>query len=290
MAATAKAAGCTVGITTNGDLLAAAIGWMVALRLDLVTLSVAGGEAHHAMLRSGSDLNSAVRQAGELAARAVRGRPRVQLGYLLTRENHGDLEEVIRLAARAGLREMYVTHLDCTPTAGLLASAAFSRSGLQAGVRESLARARATASCCGVRLRTPPDALGELLVCALDPTGLAFVAADGRVGPCVYLLLPIAGPIPRVDFGGSMETEACSYGSIPGKTLAEVLASSERRRFTAPFVARLAAEDAFRKRGFRGFGTPALAALDAADREREQALVGNPFPRACVGCHKGAGW
>lgn len=290
MAARAKAAGCTVGITTNGDLLGAAIDWIVDLRLDMVTLSVGGGGGHHAMLRDGSDLASALRQAGELAARAVRGRPRVQLAYLLTQDNHRELEEVVRLAARSALREMFVTHLDCTPVARLLAAAAFSAAGLREGVNESLARAHTAASRCRVRLRTPPDAPEELLVCALDPTRLAFVAADGRVGPCVYLLLPISGRIPRVDFGGSREIEPCSYGSIPEESLEEVLAAPARRRFVAPFVARLAAEDAFRECGFGGIGTPALAALDAADRERTRALADNPFPRGCSGCHKMAGW
>ena len=290
MVAAAKQAGCTVGITTNGDLLAAAIDWIVAARVDLVTLSVGGAETHHALLRDGSRLDSVLHRARHLSTRTVHGRPRVQLAYLLTKDNHAELEQVVRLAAQHGLRDVFVTHLDCTPTVALRAAAAFSRSGLQPGVEDSLNAARTAASKCGVRLRTPPDAPQRLLACALDPTRLAFVGADSRVGPCVYLLLPVTGPISRADIAGVTEVAPYSYGSLLQQPLEPLLSSPARRRFIAPFVARLDAEEAFRAHGLGELGSPALAALDAADQERERALAGNPFPSACAGCHKMAGW
>jgi len=290
MAAAAKRARCSVGITTNGDLLAGAAEWIVALRVDLVTLSVAGGDTRHALLRDGSDLVVALERVGELAARAVRGRPRVQVAFLLTRENHADMVEVVQRAARLGVREVYVTHLDCTPSPELLAAAAFSPSGLRSGVSESLLAARRAAARAGVRLRTPAESAEELLVCALDPTRLAYVAADGRVGPCAYHLLPITGPIPRADAGGTVDVAPACFGSVPGQTLAALLGGPARRSFAAPFVARRAADQAFRARGLGGFGSPALADLEAADAERLRVLARNPFPPACAGCHKAIGW
>ncbi len=290
MAEAAGDAGCSVGITTNGDLLAAATDWILAARVDLVTVSVGGGRGHHAALRDGSHLESVLQRAGELASRAIHGRPRVQVAFLLTRTNHGELAEAVWLASRAGIREVYVTHLDCTPSTDVLAAAAFSSSGLRPGVHESLAVAQTTASRWGVRLRGPSESHEDLLVCALDPTRLAYVAVDGRVGPCAYLLLPIAGPIPRADFTGERESEPCSFGSVPEEPLGDVLSSPARRRFAAPFKARLKAEEAFRTCGLDGLGSPALAALHAADQARARALADNPFPPACAGCHKMAGW
>jgi MoaA/NifB/PqqE/SkfB family radical SAM enzyme len=291
MASAARAAGCTVGITTNGDLLDAATAWLLAVRPDLVTVSVAGGVERHEALRGGSRLAPVLAAAGDLAARAAeRGRPRVQLSFLLTRDNAVDLEEVVRLSGSHGIRDVFVVHLDCTPSRELLELVAFSDSGLRAGVAEALAAARSTAARCGVRLRGPATMREDLLVCALDPTRFAYVSADGRVGPCTHLLLPVEGAVRRVDFAGLTAVEPVIYGSLRDASLAEALASTERQRFIAPFRARLSAEESFLASIGRGLGTTALAELEAADERRTRALAENPFPQACARCHKMAGW
>lgn len=291
MAEAAKAAGCAVGLTTNGDLLGGAIDWLARLPLDLVSLSVGGGARQHAALRDGSSLEEGLRAAGDLAARAVkRGSPRVQVSFLLTRDNAGDLEEVVRIAARHRIREMFTIHLDCTPSPELLNRAAFTSSGLRDGVAEALAAASAAAERENVHLRHATTVPEDVLVCALDPTRFVYVAADGRVGPCAYLLLPIAGPIPRAGFAGMCKTEPVSFGAVPDTGLVDLLSSPARRRFVAPFVARLAAETTFRRCVVEAVGTAALAQLEEADGDRARALADNPFPPACVGCHKMVGW
>lgn len=290
MAEAAKAAGCAVGLTTNGDLLGGAIDWLVRLPLDLVSLSVGGGPTHHAALKDGSSLEEGLAAAGDLAAGAGKGgSPRVQVSFLLTRDNAGDLEEVIRLAARHRIREIFTIHLDCTPSPELLNTAAFTSSGLRDGVPETLAAASVAAARQDVHLRhtTVPE---DVLVCALDPSRFVYVAVDGRVGPCAYLLLPIAGPIPRAGFAGICQTEPVSFGSVRAIGLVEILSSPARRRFVAPFAARLAAETAFRRCVVEAVGTAALAQLEEADGDRARALADNPFPPACMGCHKMVGW
>ena len=66
MVAAAKAAGCTVGITTNGDLLSEALTWIAEAQVDLVTVSVAGRASTHARLRDGSRLGDILGAAREL--------------------------------------------------------------------------------------------------------------------------------------------------------------------------------------------------------------------------------
>ncbi len=291
MAEGAKAAGCAVGLTTNGDLLGGAIDWLVRLPLDLVSLSVGGGPMHHAALRNGSSLGEGLAAAGDLAARAGKGgSPRVQVSFLLTRDNAGDLEEVVRLAARHRIREMFTIHLDCTPSPELLNTAAFTSSGLRDGVPEALAAASVAAAGEDVRLRHATTAPEDVLACALDPSRFVYVAADGRVGPCAYLLLPIAGPIPRAGFAGICQTEPVSFGSVPETGLVEILSSQARRRFVSPFAARLAAETAFRRCVTGEPGRAAIAEMEEADGERARTLADNPFPPACIGCHKMVGW
>lgn len=290
MALDAKRAGCSVGITTNGDLLTEAADWIVALGIDLVSISLAGGPSRHAAWRGGSDLAAVLGDAGALAAQARLGRPRVQLAYLLTRDNHVDLPEVVHRAADAGVHEIVITHLDCTPTSDLLASAAFCASGLRPDAAAALRAAQEVAARCDVSLRGPGPAPEEMLVCALDPTRIVFIAADGRVGPCTYQLLPVAGPIPRAGFDGTLDIEPDVFGVVPEQTLEEVLGSPARSCFIGPLRARLVAEKGFLSRGLVGFGAAEVAALEEADAERARALAHAPLPPSCTGCHKKYGW
>lgn len=291
MAAAARRAGCSVGITTNGDLLDEAADWLVKLPVDLVTVSVAGGPTRHAALRSGASLEAVLCAAGRLVARRHGRVPRVQLSYLLTRDNADDLEGVVRTAAQCRFDEAFVTHLDCTPSPELLQMAAFSRSGLGRDTVAALDRASVTAGRLGIRLRLAPSRAEDMVVCDLDPSRLAFVSSDGRVGPCAYLLPPVAGRIGRAHFDGAAEVDVVAYGSVLEEPLSGLLVSPARRRFAAPFEARRRAETHFRVDvGDLGLGTPALAALDAADMQRARTFAESPFPPACTGCHKAAGW
>lgn len=290
MALDARRAGCSVGITTNGDLLAEAADWIVALGIDLVSISLAGGPGRHAAWRGGSDLATVLGDAGSLVARARRGRPRVQLAYLLTRDNHVDLPEVIDRAARAGVHDVVITHLDCTPTSDLLALAAFCASGLRPEAEAALRVAEEVAAHRGVSLRGPGPAPEEMLVCALDPTRIIFIAADGRVGPCTHQVLPVAGPIPRAGFDGTTDIEPDVFGAVPKQTLEEVLGSPARSRFIRPLRERLMAERSFLSRGLVGFGAADVAALEEADEERGRTLARAPLPPSCNRCHKKYGW
>jgi hypothetical protein len=138
--------------------------------------------------------------------------------------------------------------------------------------------------------RPPATASEELLVCALDPQRFAFVGWDGRVGPCVNLLLPIAGSIPRWTVDGPRQVEHVVYGRLADKRLRDILNGVEHRHFNAPFAARLAAESSFRDAIGTLWGSEARARLDEADRRRERELAAHPFPPQCAGCHKVLGW
>ena len=291
MARAAKRAGCTVGITTNGDLLEQAGGWIAAERIDVVTLSVAGEPATHGRLRGGSDLER-VLAAAETLARLLHRGARLQLSYLATRENIDELPALVERAARRGVKEVFVSHLDCTPTAELRDLALFSAAGLSPGATQALAATTELARRRRLLLRLPHPLEGprDLLTCALDPTRLAFVGFDGRVGPCVNLLLPIRGAIPRAGLRGALAVEPVSYGVLPASSLQELLAGEARLRFIAPFVRRLEAERRFVDSLPTGLGAEALRELELADRQRDGALAASPFPAACDGCHKAGGW
>jgi len=290
MVAAAKAAGCTVGITTNGDLLSEALTWIAEAQVDLVTVSVAGRDSTHARLRDGSRLGDILGAARELVRTRRRRRARVKLSYLLTSQNAAELVGVVELAAEHGMDGVVVNHLNTTPTQDLLSLAAFTSSGLAAGVGEALDAAEAVARERRVRLWLPIRSAQTMLTCALDPIRMAFVGWDGRVGPCVNLLMPIKGDIPRQTHEGQLRVRPNCWGSIRDSSLAHILQGEARREFIAPLEARLEAERRFLSACAVEPGAEALARLNEADGKRTDALLRAPFPGPCSGCHARFGW
>jgi len=287
----AKRSGCTVGITTNGDLLASAAGWLAKSGIDVVTVSVAG-HARHPALRGGSPIEDVLAAVASLAGRGHRRRRvRVQVSFLLTRSNLHELEPVVEAAARAGAAELYVTRLDATTEADLFEESGLDDEAFAAQVREEVRRAAAAARRAGIVFRGPATEARDMLTCDLDPGRFAFVSADGRVGPCVYLLLPVRGALRRaVGPTESIDIAPVVFGTVPGQSLVEILEGPARQAFIAPFLARLASERAFAAALGHEVGAAALDELAAADRRRTDALRDAPMPAACAGCHKARGY
>jgi MoaA/NifB/PqqE/SkfB family radical SAM enzyme len=291
MVASVKAAGPKVGLTTNADRLSEAVDWIVEEGVDLVTVSVAGGEAAHAALRDGSGIGEVWDAIRELShRRGRRKRPRVQISFLLTRDGVEELPPAVESAAAAGADEFFVIHLDVTPTRELLERAAFEASGPRENVGRAVAAAESAARSRGIAFRPPPLARQDLLVCASDPLRFVFVGWDGRVGPCVNLLLPMEGPIPRWTESGLRHVEPVVYGCLGEMSLGDILRGEAYRRFTDPFASRLAAESEFLNVARSARGAEARSRLDEADDRREREMFANPFPEPCTGCHKALGW
>jgi MoaA/NifB/PqqE/SkfB family radical SAM enzyme len=286
-----KAAGSDVGITTNGDLLEPEIGWIVDKRVDQLVVSVAGDAATHADLRSDSRLEELWAALRLLVSRRGKQRkPRVKVSYVLTRRNCEQVPELVEAAADAGADELFVTHLDCTPTRELRDEAAFGASGLLPEAAEAIDAAAHVARSRKIAFRAPALDRQDILVCALDPLSVAFVSWDGRVGPCVYLGLPIRGPIPRWGENGPTQVEPVVYGNLAEESLRQILGGQRFRSFTGTFDSRLAIERRFVDGMVGRSARENLTYLEVADRERERELADNPFPEPCAGCHKVAGW
>jgi len=290
MAADARHAGCRVGVTTNGDLLAEEAGWIAADGVDLVCVSIAGGPHSSSRLRGGQSLPATWAAVSRLASLRRRARrPRIQVAYLLTTANAPELPSATAAAASAGADELYVIHLDVRPTPELAELAAFGPDGLRPGVEDCLRRAEDTARAARIGFRGPASQPEELLTCALDPTRFVTVSADGSVGPCVNLMMPVAGTIPRVTPDGVVEVPRLVYGDLHRSSLGEILHGPAARAFRAPFAARTAAEQEFLG-SIEGHGRAALERLEAADGRRSRRLAEAPFPAPCAGCAKAAGW
>ncbi len=292
MAREAKKSGAKVGFTTNGDLLESAADWILREGVDLLTVSVAGDKKHHARLRDGSEIEKIMDGIEKLTrgARETKNRIKVQISYLLTRENAGDLPSILKRGAKAGVKDFFATHLDVTPTRHLLDQSAFDENGLRSEVGKHLREAETASGKLRVKFRGPTTEPEERLACALNPLKFAFVTADGRVGPCVNLLFPVEGAIPRQDFSVMREIKQTSYGHLADQNLTEILAGKTRKVFTANFIMRLNAEARFHRRIRSADAWQALAKLGEFEKERDEILRAYPFPEVCAGCHKIMGW
>jgi MoaA/NifB/PqqE/SkfB family radical SAM enzyme len=293
MARDAKAVGCKVGTTTNGDLLGDAIGWLVDGPVDILAVSVAGGPERNRRVRNGSRTDELFAAVEELArARGRRRRPRIHVSFLLVRGNAGDLPETVRSAAAAGADAIFVNHLDCVPTEELRVLAAYSDGGVPEAVQMRLVEAESAARGLGIDIHLPATEPREMLTCALDPRRMASVRWDGVVAPCVQLSLPISGSIPRMTALGAIEISPYRYGHLDDMTLSEILTGEARSEFVAPLHRRFESDSRYREWGLMAssWGVVALADLDRAYAEFERELDENPFPPACRGCPKTEGW
>lgn len=288
----ARQAGCTVGITTNGDVLAeAASDWLLRGDVDKVVISLAGDAAQHRNLRDGSCLETLLEAGGRLESRArqLGIRLRVVGSYLLTRSNAPFLPQVVRMSARAGLHELFVVHLDCPSSRLQLQQCAFAGDGLVEGMAFHLDEAESMARECGIRYRSPNRKAEDLVVCSQDPERFVFVGWDGKVAPCVNMLLPGIGELRRWTDAGAIRVAPAWYGRLQDDSLKGLLESSARRRFTAPFQKRREAEQRFIATLIAGLDD-GLSRLEEADAIRMADLAANPFPDSCQGCPKAQGW
>lgn len=293
MARDAKAAGCRVGITTNGDLLSQAVGWITDGPVDVLAVSLAGGREWNRRLRDGSRLDELFAAVEELAGvRSRRRKPRIHVSFLLVRGNAGDLVGTVRAAAEAGADAIFVNHLDCVPTEELRELAAYVNGGVPASVRQGLVEAEGVARDLGIDVRPPATEPQEMLTCALDPRVMASVRWDGVVAPCVQLNLPISGPTPRMTENGIVEIPPYPYGHLDAAPLPVILAGAARQEFNAPLHRRCNANRRLLESVMMasGWGAVALADLDRSYGELERELAENPFPRPCYGCPKTEGW
>jgi MoaA/NifB/PqqE/SkfB family radical SAM enzyme len=292
-AARAREAGCSVGVTTNGDLLTESREWLLEGHVNLIILSAAGSGERHRALRDGAAFDRLMYAAADLVSELKRKKLRVELklSYLLTRSNAHELPGAVRMAAGAGLNEVFLTHLDCPTSRHQREEAAYEDRRMLIDAGPVLKEAAKTARRARIGFREPPPGGEEVLACALNPARFTFVAWDGRVGPCVNLLLPVTGPIPRYSGPEVIRADPVVYGRLEEASLFRLLQSPERESFVAPLSKRLEAEERFREgMSLESCDLRILRGLEEAQSAREEVLSAHPLPTPCAACPKSNGW
>lgn len=198
--AVARSAGCQVGTTTNGLLLdLERCRQLVRTGVDVVGLSLAGATATtNDHWRDGAPLDRVLGAIDRLAGcrrEAGTDRPAIHIAYLLLGAHLDELEQLPALLADRGVDQVVISTLDCLPDPGLRAQALRPRTGddhlaLRARLEAVVEAGRQAGLAVHATLAAPVDAIASRPRCVENVRHAAFLTADGRVAPCVFLGLP----------------------------------------------------------------------------------------------------
>jgi hypothetical protein len=267
--------------------------WLLEGNVNLITISAAGSGERNAALRDGSRFDEVMERARELSETAKKKKRKIEfkLSYLLTSSNGHELPHAVHMAADAGFHELFVTHLDC-PTSGFqLDESAYGSESISTEAAEQLQQAAKAAKKRKIHFRGPTSTGEEVLACALNPVHFAYITWDGRVGPCVNLLLPVEGSIPRFSSDGINRVAPLAYGRLGDASLSELINSRERELFITPLQKRVDADNRFREEMDQEIcELRILRGLEEAKNEREEILQNHPLPSPCAACPKACGW
>lgn len=266
-------AGTACGLTTNGMALTNELGRkLLDAGLASLTLSISGATPQtHDRLRPPSRLPDLLERIGRFKALAGR-RCEVRLSFLQQPENIHELPEVVAIAARLKLDGVLGVNPSYLPTpehAGRLATTEIS-----AGPR---ARARRKAFFKRQQLTLIGEKPERLPCCENRPLENLCVDVDGRVSPCLFLQLPLAG-------GARPEKPTRTFGSVLDDGLDAIWDRPDYAAFRERFARRETAYQQAMSRVLGGMEEGGALATFKADLELLERDC--PPPPECAGCLK----
>lgn len=274
----AKAAGCRVGLTTNGMRLSPEVATrLMELDLDLIAVSIAGATREtHESIRVGSDFPLILENVDQLLSLRVARRakrPKVELSYLMLKANMKELPKAVELAGGLGVDELYAINLDYVVTPRQDELRAFDCPSLREAFDRLVKEAREAARLRGLAFRAYPLETEEVAVCEANPARILFIAADGWVSPCTYVGLTGRGDVPRYFGGQPVTVPGVRFGNVGEQNLMDIWSSPAYRAFRQQFATRRLDVEA-----------RALSLVSGGGVGSDWALP--PPPEACRTCYK----
>ena len=272
----AQEKGCQTGFTTNGTYLQDDQNKrLVDMGVDMISVSFAGTAATvHESLRTHSEFPKLCKNFESLAnlkKQLGKGKPWLELHFLMTSANLSEFPSLVELAASLGADEVVATNLTYSPSLKLDRMHVFGEQPRQEDV-EIINQAEHVAERLNIPLRIYPiQAEPQTLVCDADPEHAVYINHRGDVTPCVYLGLTVPGQVPRYYDGEAHPFDTYSFGNVRDG-FSQVLEGEERATFTAGFKDRSADNNPLAM----------LTLLSTQDDEVELSLP--PLP--CQHCYK----
>jgi MoaA/NifB/PqqE/SkfB family radical SAM enzyme len=278
--AEAKAAGCETVVLTNGVLLSGEIAeGLISAGLDWLCVSIdAADKANYETIRQGSNFERVCDNLARVAAIRKGGVPKTMINFVIMSSNIGQVEDIVRLAARLGVDR--INFKQCEVVRGVhgkglgLFEPAESRAAIKSA--KSLARALSLARKLGVSTSSYPFTPTELPVCEQDPRSSMFLRYDGLVAPCINC----AYGGPTTFFGKEAVMPPVHYGRLPEIDLIEAWKSELSRSFRTSLEKR--------RREYENTFSESLLEdpLRPPDRIHEIAVKRMPSaPESCRVCH-----
>ncbi len=276
-----KAAGCEVGLLSNGLLLdQGRAAELIAAGLDWLGISLDGASAEsYQAIRVGGDFARLLANLRGLARLRPGGRPRLILQMVLMAANFGELAAMVELAAGLGADQLNLKQYDVIRGEPLAGEGLVVPRPDRASRRrqKALRRALDLAARRGLAATAFPFVPEEMPVCGMDPRQGFFVAFDGRIAPCIGLAY---GGSSRF-LGRPVEQPTTGFGRLPDHDPWELWATSPAwREFRASFARRERVFDQALARADPGGRS--LAGLERAYAQARAALP--PAPPGCAAC------
>ena len=190
----AKARGLKVDTSTNATLLTPEIGAeLIGAGLDLMSISIDGTTPEtYESIRRGAKYSSVVENVARMAElKKKKGvdHPKINIGYILTNRNYGQVPQLVGLASEIGVTEINIWHLQGGETyedIGSLSLGGEDRDLVDRVLREALKLARSNS----IRLTLPPmERVYNAPTCKWPWWG-TYITWDGYVTPCCIQCYP----------------------------------------------------------------------------------------------------
>ncbi|NLW25451.1 MAG: radical SAM protein [Clostridia bacterium] len=289
MVAMIKKEGARVGFTTNGTLLnEKAITNLIEYQVDLISTSIAGATSQtHEKLRCNSNFQNICNSIKSLVKKKKMEKskkPLVTLSYMLIKENIVELPQAVKLAYELGVEDIYTTNLDYVFSEEANQSKIFvwDKSLVNSSHEEYIQEAKKFAQSKDFTFRSYPIILEEeQAVCALNPSKLVFITANGDVTPCTYLGRKYN---PRYYKNKYVQWPRKVFGNINDQEFIKIWENPVYKEFRNKFENRVKAYEELIS-VYTDY-EPNLTKINNAQRNYYQRLKENPLPMECQSCPK----
>jgi len=279
--ADAKSAGCETGFLSNGLLLTSRrLRRILDAGVDWICISMDGASAEiYNRIRVGSNFERVCENVANIGAMRSGRIPKTMINFVLMEMNFGEIEEIVRLAARLGVDQVNFKQCDVIRGNEGRGFGLFGENETRdiRKLKKALAKARRLAKKLGVDTTAFSFTPSELPVCEQDPRDSMFIRFDGTVAPCINLA--IGGP--TTFLGKDVTMPNVHYGKLPDDDLMDLWNTATSRFYRERFKERVQKHEAVMLDSLVG-GGGTNSGMQAFEKARK--AMPEP-PEGCNVCH-----
>ena len=221
----AKEAGCTVGTTTNGNILGReTIEKMVSQGLDVIGFSLAGVDEKNDRIRRGTHIKKVLECMEEIhRAKDKYGadNPEIHIAYMLLRSGLDDLEKLPEFLGNTGAAQTVVSSLSYVVSPEMERESILARGEEEySELKDRLLEVRREAVNQGADVHFHiVSPVQNNFSCGENIPKAVVVGSDGSLSPCVMKQMPVQGENVYYINGQTYVQQNLSFGKIQKESL-----------------------------------------------------------------------